>query len=156
MSPELAKEIFSLKEKDEKEFDKAIKGLSQRFQIEIYKLYEKEYGEYPIGFINLSDSPFEWQHEQVGSIVWEVAQAETDPVETFVSDNLPDILETLHGLKPRGKSSKIIQSDIQYDVTRTRPKESEEKKYTKAEIEELVKSKETFTDRKSTRLNSSH
>jgi hypothetical protein len=145
MSLDLVNDILELKNKTEKEFDKAIKGLSQRFQIEIYKIYENKYGEYPIGFINLSDNPFEWQHEEAGSIVWEVAQAETDPVETLVSPNLDDIIETLHNLKSRGKSSKIIQSDIQYDVEGTRPN-TETKKYTKAEIEELAMSKDEFTE----------
>lgn len=145
MSLDLTGSIFALREMEEKDFDKVIKGLSQRFQIEIYKIYENKYGEYPIGFINLSDSPFEWQHEEAGSIVWEVAQAETDPVETLVSPNLDDIIETLHNLKSRGKSSKIIQSDIQYDVEGTRPN-TETKKYTKAEIEELAMSKDEFTD----------
>lgn len=107
----------------ETSFDRERKTLNRAFSKEIYAAYKSKYGEYPIGFISLSDSPFDWAHEPAGSIAFDVAQAETDQVETLVASDLADILDTLHALTPRGRSSEIIQSDIQYDVEGTRPAE---------------------------------
>ena len=141
---------------DETSFDKFRKEVSPRFSKQIYELYKEKYGEYPIGFISLSDSPFEWSHEKPGSVVYDVGQAETDPTETFISGidimGVEDILTTLHDLKPRGRSSEIIQSDIQYEVERTRPKEGEpkaEKKLSKAdEFKTILKSALKRDDKK--------
>lgn len=176
MSLDLTSKIFELRKKaiieteteaparkrgqlrpDETSFDRELKLLNRQFGKEIYSAYKSKYGEYPIGFISLSDSPFEWKNEKQGSILFDVAQAETDQVETQVAENLDDILTTLRELKSRGRSSEIIQSDIQYDIERTRPTEKPKidefsgKEIHNIPVEDIVyevrgKRKETFNE----------
>lgn len=113
--------------KNETSFDVAVKEANRKFKREVYTSYKKMFGEYPIGFISLEDNSFIWRDEDKGSVVYNIRQAETDESESQVSETLGDILNELNLLESRGKSSEIIQSDIQYEIDRTRPEETKPK-----------------------------
>lgn len=102
-------------------FNKDIKSLQRTFSKEIYAIYKAKYGEYPTGFITLSDYIGDWKKPV---ITYDLAQAETDNAENYEATTINEILDDLHALKNRGRSSEIIQSDIQYDVEGTRPEKN--------------------------------
>ena len=98
-----------------------ISDLNRQFANEFYKIYKERFGEYPIGFVLLDDSWVNWQNNPDYFIV-DFGQAETGAYD-YIYGSLDELLEAGNKLKNRGRSSEIIQSDIQYEVEGTRPTE---------------------------------
>ena len=101
-----------------------ISNLNRQFATEFYRAYKAKFGEYPIGFVSLSDSWFEWKNNTDVFVVADFGQAETDTYKYEIYHSIDELLNAANKLKNRGRSSEIIQSDIQYQVEKTRPAET--------------------------------
>jgi len=102
--------------KNEREFRNGIKSLAWKFSLAFYKEYKEKYGEYPIGYVEL-DKAIPWYTSEAykDQIVVDVGQSEMESDKGF-QGTIEEVMEDVHNLKPRGKSSKIIQDDIMYYV----------------------------------------
>jgi hypothetical protein len=99
------------------------KEMSKEIIPQIYREYYDRYNEYPIAFVSMSESPYEYKKmtNNGNTFVLDFGQSEMDSYDLKQYKDIDAVLEALNKVKNRGKSSKIIQSDIQYEVERTRP-----------------------------------
>ncbi|MHB8281301.1 MAG: hypothetical protein ACYDDE_00685 [bacterium] len=102
---------FNLQEK--LKLKSEIDRLRRKFIKDFYILYKEKYGEYPIALIGISESYFDYDDISKDAIALDFGQSEQEDYDCNSYSSINEAFTELHNLKHRGRSSEIIQQDVE-------------------------------------------